>query len=416
MKPLSYIKPLLPFWLFVLFFKFGAGLHYTLLSTLGSHVLPIWMVGLCIGGAAVFQLILDVPTGLLLDRMGYMKLLRLGTFVFLIGATVLFLGLTPATFLITLLLSECGWLIFGPGTNAYVLSKTPKNISGKYLGFFHTVMAFGTVLASGTFIIIVGKNISTVAGTLTSILFIALFFAFITRSESVSVHTEKKTPRHSYYIRRQFLHLILASLEKLNPAGTLLILQTLAGALFYGSIWFTIPLILADNAHQGLLSLGLGIFDFAIVLLGSFLGKLADRYSQKRLILIGLLLFTGAGSLIGFHLNTWFLLLGFLATAGDEMSNVSLWAWLDRLDTKHDKDGLISGSIVLFEDLGWTIGPILAGFLFVGVGPAWTIALCSTPIFLTWIASIILLNKHHKPTPPQSKAHLEAPHRLRHKQ
>lgn len=414
MKPSSYIKVLLPFWLFVLFFKFGAGLHYTLLSTLGSQVLPIWIVGLCIGGASLLQLALDVPTGFLLDRVGYMKLLRLGTFIFFIGATILFFGLTPITFLATLLLSEFGWLIFGPGTDAYVLSKTPKKISGKYLGFFHAVRALGTVLASTIFAIVVGKNITMIAGILSGILLLALFFAFLTKSESVSVHAEKKTPRHAYYIRRQFIHHILASLKKLNPASTLLVLQTFAGSLFYASIWFTIPLILVENAQQGFLSLGLGIFDLAIVLLGSFLGKLADRYSQKRLILIGLLLFTGAGSLIGFHLNIWFLVLGFLATAGDEMSAVSLWAWLDRLDAKHDEDGLVSGTIVVSEDLGWAIGPAFAGLLFSGIGPAWTIALCSIPIFLTWIASILFLQNHQKPS-SAGKTHIAAPHRLRHK-
>lgn len=414
MKSSSYLKPLLPFWLFVLFFKFGAGLHYALLSTFGSYVLPVWLVGLCVGGAALLQLVLDVPTGLLLDRVGYVRLLRFGTFVFALGTSALFLGLTPVTFLLTLLLSEFGWLIFGPGTNAYVLSKSPAHVSGKYLGFFHAVMALGIVLASAAFALVVDKGVPVIAATLTGILVVALLFAFATRSEPATVRAEPDVP-HAHVVRRRFLRRLFASLRALNPASTLLAMQSFAGALFYGSIWFTVPLILAGDAQRGILGLGLGIFDLAIVLLGSFLGKLADRYDQKRLVLFGLLLFAAAGSMIGFHLNAWFLLLGFLATAGDEMSNVSLWAWLDRLDAKHDEDGLVSGAIVLFEDLGWTIGPALAGLLYVGTGPAWTIALCSAPIFVTWLASVAFFSERHEPLSSRQVVRRESPRRLRHK-
>lgn len=413
-KSSSYIKPLLPFWLFALFFKFGGGLHYMLLSTLGSRVLPVWVVGLCVGGAALLQMALDVPAGMLLDRVGYVRLLRLGTFAFAAGTSALFLDLTPGTFLLTLLLSELGWLIFGPGANAYVLTKAPPRDSGKFLGFFHAVMALGIVFASAAFTLVNDRSVPVIGVVLTGILVAALLFAFATSSEPATVRAEANVPR-AHEVRRRFLRSLFASLRALNPASTLLAMQSFAGALFYGSIWFTVPLVLAGDERHGILGLGLGIFDFAIVILGSYLGKLADRHEKKRLVLFGLLLFASAGSLIGFHLDAWFLLLGFLATAGDEMSNVSLWAWLNRLDARHDEDGLVSGAIVLFEDLGWTIGPAVAGLLFVGIGPAWTIAFCSAPIFLTWLASIAFFSKRRDPVSSEQAVRRASPRRLRHK-
>lgn len=412
MKTPSYIKSLLPFWLFVLFFKFGAGLHYTLLSTLGSQVLPIWIVGLCIGGASLLQLIFDVPTGYLLDRIGYMRLLRLGTFVFVLGAAVLFFGLTPATFLATLVLSEFGWLIFGPGADAYVLSKVPAHASGTYLGFFHAVLAAGIVLASAVLAVVLESGIPIIAGTLFSILFIAFVFSWNTPDEA-SATRGKRNARHQHILRRHVFRNAFAAFKSLNPASTLLVLQNLSSSIFYGAIWFTVPLILVNQAQSGLLGLSLGVFDLAVVLLGSFLGKLADRYNQKRLVLAGLLLFALAGSAIGFHLDVWFIVLGFLATAGDEMSSVSLWTWLDRLDAKHTDDGLVSGTIVLFEDLGWTIGPALAGVLFASTSPTWTITLCALPIFFTWMASLFFL-RHHRQQSPRRYA-FSAPRRPRHK-
>jgi len=95
------------------------------------------------------------------------------------------------------------------------------------------------------------------------------------------------------------------------------------------------------------------------------------------------------------------------------MSSVSLWAWLDRLDKTHDQDGLLSGAIVLFEDLGWTIGPVVAGLLFMPAGTAWTITLCAAPIFVVWILSAFLLQNHS--SNPNIETTLEIPRRARHK-
>src|SRR4051812_16057406 len=85
---------LVPFWLHSFLFKYGAGLHYTLLSVLGSQVLPLWIVGVLMGAEAFFQLVLDVPAGFALDRFGYVNLLRLGTVFFIISIIPLLFGLT----------------------------------------------------------------------------------------------------------------------------------------------------------------------------------------------------------------------------------------------------------------------------------------------------------------------------------
>lgn len=413
MKKHSIFISLLPFWLFVLFFKFGAGLHFTLLSTLGSHVFPIWAVGLLIGGAAFFQMILDVPAGYLLDRFGYTRVLRIFTLVFIAGAAALFLGLTQITFIITLLLAELGWLFFNPGANAYMLSKAHAQSAGKFIGFFHTIASSGIVLAAFLLPFMIDRPPAIIAATLSIIVGISFLAIVFTPKETTSVHAERKIVQHTYYIRRHFIGNALAVVKKLNPVSGILLLQNFVAALFYGAIWFSIPLAFAQNGLDEFLGWGLGIFDLAIVLLGSSLGALADRLEKRRMIFFGLLIFAIASSIIGFTLNIWFLVLGFLATAGDEMASVSLWAWLDRLDKNHDQDGLLNGAIVLFEDFGWAIGPIIAGFLFVPAGVGWTLALCSVPIFIVWFISVFFLRNHS--SLPIHGAILEIPHRARHK-
>jgi len=406
------IGALLPFWLFALLFKFGAGLHYTLLSALGTRILPVWIVGLLIGGASFIQLVLDVPAGFLLDRFGYVRILRITTFVFLLATATLLFGLTPLSFALTLLLGTCGWLFFGPGSNAYMLVRAPWESAGVYLGFFHAVRSLGVVFATLCLIFVVDASPLLIGMLLSFILLIALISICLTPKERETVHKERKIIRHTYYIRRHFLPHLLKALRKLNPASTLLMLQNLAGSIFYASIWFTIPIILAAGIGDRILGVGMATFDAAVVVLGLFLGKLSDRADQKKLVFFGLLIFAVAGTMLGFNLNIWFIVLGFLATAGDEMSAVSLWNWLDRLDKKHNEDGLINGAIVLAEDIGWTIGPIFAGLLYNLVGPKWTIVAAALPIFLVWLISIILTRHHVQAPSPIPERH---PHKFRHK-
>lgn len=118
---------------------------------------------------------------------------------------------------------------------------------------------------------------------------------------------------------------------------------------------------------------------------------LADRWNKRTLVIIGLLVFSVAGALLGFNFSLWFLLIGFIATAGDELSSVSLWAWMDTLDKNHSQDGLVNGIITFFEDLGWAIGPILAGVLFNIIGPSWIIAIGAGILFLAWFTALIFL-------------------------
>ena len=95
--------------------------------------------------------------------------------------------------------------------------------------------------------------------------------------------------------------------------------------------------------------------------------------------------FAGTASAIGFNLNIWFIVLGFLATTGDEISGITLWSWVNQLDKKHTDDGLINGVVACFNNMGWAIGPILAGGLYGIIGPEWAITISAIPIAVLWL-------------------------------
>ncbi len=411
---MSPLVALLPLWIFVFIFKFGAALHYTLLAPLGERILPLWIVGLIMGASSLVQLILDVPAGFILDRLGYVKMLTFGTAMFIFAGLAMVFGFHTPAYLISVLLATVGWLFYGPGVSAYVLSEVPRERAGEYFGILHASQALGVVGATAILSLVLHFSMAWIGVLISGLMLLALVSLSAVLPEHQRIH-EKKMAHQTYYVRRHFIDHVLRVFHRLNPASTMLILQNISSSLFYGVVWFTVPLIIANALYSGFPSVGLGVFDLAVVLLGSFLGRLADTVSKKLLVLVGLLMFSVTAMSLGFNFSVWFLLLGFLATAGDEMSNVSLWAWLDDLDKDHQDDGLINGAVSVFEDLGWTIGPVAAGFLFLAIGPSYTILVGAIPLFLTWCVALILIQFHAPAAARVRSVDHHIPRRLRHK-
>ncbi|MBI4142656.1 MFS transporter [Candidatus Uhrbacteria bacterium] len=419
------LRRLIPLGFFILFFKVGASLHYALLPALGERVLPTAMVGMLIAAEAFGQLLLDVPAGFILDRFGYRRLLGVTTVAFMVTASVLLFGLTPWTFVATVALCLFGWLFFDPGINAYVLSEIPSAFAGRAIALRDMLESAGGVIATAVIAGVLTFRAPTIGLVLLiTFLLAAIALTFVPRDraairrarDAAAPHPiTPSIPTHHYHIRRSRLPHLLRAFRRLNPAGTLLMLSGFAASTFYGVVWFSVPILIDRTQQSGIPGIGLGIFDAAIVLLGFLFGRLADRWDHRRLVFAGLLLFAIAGTFIGFSVGIWFLVLGFLATSGDETANIALWAWLHRLDTHHADDAAVAGAISMVQDFGWTVGPLMAGLLFNALGPSWTITIGAIPIFLAWIASAIVLHSRPRDTAVPALANIPRLHRRRHK-
>jgi len=404
-----------PFWIFLIFFKTAAGLHYSLISPLGEQILPLWIVGLLMGGSSIIQLILDVPAGHIMDRWGYLRFLKITTFIFFFAGLCIVSGLNTFTYVASLIVATFGWLFFGPGGNAYILSHAPRENAGKFISLKDVFNSVGIVISSAALVFMIPLSPDYIGYILSALFLVALAVLFFSPKDHQSVHnTEKKISTHHHYIRRHFFLTTFKAIKRLNPASGTLLFLGLSGAIFYGTIWFVVPLVIAEQATAGILSIGLGIFDLSVVVLGFVLGSLADKVNKRLLVFSGLLLFSISGMLISFNLSWLFLIFGFLATTGDEMAGLSLWSWLHSLDKDHDHDGMISGVINLFQDFGWAIGPILAGFTYTAFGSTWPILIGAVPIFVTWIFYQTLMHRHkeHVLTPGLIPA---KPHKARHR-
>ncbi len=367
------------------------------------------------GGGSIVQLLLDVPAGHIMDRYGYRLFLKVTTITFGLAAVCYMFGLTQFTFILSFIIGTFGWLFFGPGINAYALSHATKGNAGRFMSLKDVSGSIGVVLSSIAlpFIFLLSPdNIGYIVFVLFVCSLIGLMFS--PKDHERVHHTNMKIETHHHYIKRSFITETWRALRRLNPASGMLLLSSVAGATFYGAIWFVVPLVLSHQANNGWLGIGLGIFDFAVITLGFILGNIADRLNRRKLVFTGLLVFSVSAMLAGLDFGWLFLLFGFLATTGDEMASLSLWSWLHTLDKDHANDGAVSGVVNFFNDAGWAIGPIMAGVMYGVVGPSWTIVIAAAPIFIVWIVYQFVMHRH---APHSLPAHAipAKPHRPRHR-
>lgn len=409
------MKRIFNFWIFIALFKFAACIHYNAMSVFGERVLPIWVVGIFIGLASVIQLILDVPAGFLLDKYGYKKLLKLTTLFFMFAATFLLFGLNRWTYLITLFLATFGWLFFSPGVNAYTLAYASKENAGKLLSISEIAASVGVFL-SGVFLSFFLSHSYTIMVIIMLVIFLlALIFISRIPEDKENAHTNKKILSHGFFIKRIFLNKVFKAIIKLDPASLILIMTKLGASTFYAIIWFVVPLMIVNNVGGEVMGISLGVFDLAIILTGFLLGKLVDKFNKRILVFLGLLIFSIAGILLGWSSGWIFLILSFIATVGDELTYISLWAWLNSLCKDENDDGLVSGIVGMFEDLGWAIGPIVAGILYSNVGPQMTIMSGGLVLLILFIVYLFKFSNFNNNFYFSTKRYDVRPHRHRHK-
>jgi predicted MFS family arabinose efflux permease len=256
-----------------------------------------------------------------------------------------------------------------------------------------------------------GPSLAALLGGALIVSMIALFLAPRDRKRIGT----KTAPHINTHKQRSYLFANLSrAVRRLTPASTLLLMLDCASGIFYGIVWFVLPLLIASSLYNGaLLTAGLASFDFAAVVAGSFISRIVKGKTLKSLIFVGLVMFSASGFLLGINFGIVFILFAVLSTTGNEMATLPLWVWLHRLDRKHNQDGLISGIIELSSELGWAVGPLLAGILYVTVGPSMAIAIGAVPIAVVLAIYYLTVRRHVIKAPLFRVPPM--PHRVRHK-
>jgi len=344
----------------------------THLESIGKSYL---LIGLFLSLPAIIGLAIDLPLGNLSDTWSRKKLMIIGLVLSPIFAIMIFIFKSNLLLLLLFLLWGLGFQIWTVPRSAYFARLTAREKRSQQYGtdiqFFYIGETVGPLIA-GVLLSSLGE-ISNVAFYVSMCLIAALLIALLVKDgKDHGGPFSRKLWRSEKSVAKD-LRLLKSSAGGYvySLLGITVLFTSLAGAvyalepLFYSSYKLS-PVV------GGII---LASFYLPAIFLGAPFGKLADRYGKKPMLLAGLLI---AGiSLVAFGLSTNMLMLiafAALNSVGIILSRPALSGLVVDLAYKHRK-GEFAGIWSLFSDLGFVIGPILAGVLaqFSSIGGAFIV-------------------------------------------
>lgn len=312
-------------------------------------------LGLALAAYAMPIIVVSIPLGRLADRIGRRPLLLGGLVLTGAGSVLIAFSSSLEVLLAGRAVQGLGSAASWVAALALVSDLAPPGRKGESIGYALAANSFGAIAgpAMGG---IAGGAISfeapffAVAG-LAAILFTLGYFA-LPRSIPVP-------PPESLQGRQGMVRTLLT--PTVVPAACVAV----AGAAFFGMVDFAVPLDL--NRRLGTTATAIGLLFAGAALVDSIAaplaGRASDRVGRRPVVVVGALVIGLAGILLAIGASLGATAAG-LATFGIGISIAFAAAvpWLDESFGQLDR-GLAYGGLNLVYAIGYTIGPLTAGWL-----------------------------------------------------
>lgn len=380
-------------------FAIGGSLYWAAISILSEGVfrLDAFWIGVIMASIGVVYILTDVPIGVILDYVGYKKGAVISIIFAIIAAVISIIQPSLPFFIVGVVFYALAWNTLTHATSAYILYNVPHNAEGRVFGTFGSIYNLGSFI--GTFFIgyVSGWGMINTGVFFLILSLLALFLVLIfVASEKRSFNDNFWQALKSYWQGPSQWKRGLEAMKEFSPVSWVVAFDSFIGYLFSATIWFVIPLSLANFTNPFLPDgLALGIFDFASVIFVAIGGYLADRYSKKKLFLRFLFVEGLVAMVLGFTSSIYlFLLIAFIVAALDDVAGTAIVSMLAEADKNHDKDGTIYGFIGIFTDIGFVIGPLAGGLLLDQFGLRGVFVFLALTLLADWLISAILLRKY----------------------
>jgi MFS transporter, DHA1 family, multidrug resistance protein len=348
-------------------------------------------VGLLVASFALTRLAFDLVAGPLVDRYGERIILTIGM-GFLAGTTVL-LAMAP-TFAWAVVFRGAGGagsaLLFASLYSSF-LKFVPHDRLGRAFGLFYGMFNIGMIAGQS-----VGALIAAVTGSLTVPLYAYAISCVI--AGGLFLALAGQLPR-SQHVGRMGLHGLR---ELMRERGFVTaVVANLAGFWVIGGVWSTlIPLFGHDVLGMSAAAIGT-LLSIAIaaefVTLYPF-GAILDRHGRRLLLIGSLAGYAIAVVAVGLawsvlSLTLLLIVLGVASGAGSTAPTAMLADV-----TPKDRSGTAVGAFRFFGDLGFVLGPAVAGWSANAFGFRGAFALAAVPLVVA-LALAARTPETHRPAP-----------------
>lgn len=335
--------------------------------SLSSSFLPIMannldpsevLVGLVVSAWFFSRIFIEIPAGIISDRVGRSKLLVFGLALSFFGPV----ACSQANHIYILIFGRAIW---GMGTALYFMSNMallmdilPAVSRGKALGIFQGFEFIGSFIGAP-----IGAILATYI-SFTEVFYVTSFFtlvSFVVAYKSKNIRTLKNEHKSEKLNLRD----ILKYVQDLN---ILIVCMCNLFRMFTRQGIYQTVLQLYLNQTLGLSITDIGwVMSMRVAGMMLFLflaGSLSDRYGRKNVLIAGNLI--GGVALYFFSWADGFYLLifsGFLAGVGDAFGMTTLLALLSDIAPSTAR-GVVVGFFRTFQDIGGFLGPILFMLVF----------------------------------------------------
>ena len=341
-------------------YTFGWGITSPIFSIYVQSVTGnLFLTGIILSMTTMMGIFLNIPLGILESRMNMKRVLQ--TVLLIYSALALFYPLAHSFELLLLVSIARGvassflWLT----SWAYVFAYAEKTVKGKEVGFFSDMNDFASALSP-----IVGGLVSILSfflpfyllsiTSLTAFVVVSLFLKKVPKPEKVSLKLQMNTlfsyMRKSRFVKTFFLIIVFYAL--INVYYSFL-------SLFLNGEGIPVPLI-------GVI---LTVALLPAVALEVPIGNMIDKYGVRKILVVAACLSALTGFLMPFSNNLYYTLA--IVTAFTVSYTIIFIALYSRMsDIMGESKTAITGAIATFKDLGYTLGPLIAGILmaFISIG------------------------------------------------
>lgn len=334
-------------------YAFGWGITSPIFSIYVAKVTGnLFLTGVILSMTTMMGIFLNIPLGILENRMNIKRVLQT---VLLIYSALALLYPVANSFLSLLLVSVARgvassflWLT----SWAYVFAYTEKRVKGKETGFFSDMNDFASALSP-----IVGGLVAILSfflpfyllslASLAAFVVVSLYLKKTPTPEKASVKVQIATllryMRNSRFVKTVFLIVVFNAL--INVYYSFL-------SVFLNGEGIPIPLI-------GVI---LTVALLPAVALEVPMGNIIDRYGIRKTLTIAASLTVLTGVLLPFSSNLYYTLAIVTAfTVSYTMIFIALYSRMS--DIMGESKTAMTGAIATFKDLGYTLGPLIAGTL-----------------------------------------------------